>query len=152
MTRLYETVYILKTDLPEHGLDEALNKYQTLLQEQNAESITVQHRGKRRLAYEINKNREGIYIQMNYLGNPGTVEILEKYLRLDESVIRYLTTKTTTEAMTAVEIALPPEPPAPPKIGERGERPKPEVLIDKTIEKVEVVAEEVEEAVSAVEE
>jgi small subunit ribosomal protein S6 len=149
MTRLYETVYILKTDLPEHGLDEALNKYQTLLQEQNAESITVQHRGKRRLAYEINKNREGIYIQMNYLGNPGTVEILEKYLRLDESVIRYLTTKTTTEAMTAVEISLPPEPPAPPKIGDRSDRPKPEVLVDKTIDKPVVVDAEVAEVVEA---
>jgi small subunit ribosomal protein S6 len=139
MTRLYETIYILKTDLPEHGLDEALSKYQTLLQEQNAESITVQHRGKRRLAYEINKNREGIYIQMNYIAKPGTVEILEKFLRLDEAVIRFLTTKTTQETMTAVEIPLPPEPPAPPTIVDRSDRPKPEVLIVKPV--VEAVAE-----------
>lgn len=161
MPRLYETVYILKTDLPEHGLDEALNKYQTLLQEQEAESITVQHRGKRRLAYEINKNREGIYIQMNYVAKPGTVEILEKFLRLDEAVIRYLTTKTTTEAMIAVEIPLPPEPPAPPTIVDRsGDRPKPEVLINKpvveAVEAVEAVAvvelEELDESVAAAEE
>jgi small subunit ribosomal protein S6 len=144
MTRLYETIYILKTDLPEHGLDEALSKYQTLLQEQNAESITVQHRGKRRLAYEINKNREGIYIQMNYIAKPGTVEILEKFLRLDEAVIRFLTTKTTQETMTAVEIPLPPEPPAPPTIVDRSDRPKPEVLVNKPVVEAvtEVAAEE----------
>ena len=60
MQRFYETMYILKTDLPENGLDEALSRYQNILQEQQAESITVQHRGKRRLAYEINNHREGI--------------------------------------------------------------------------------------------
>lgn len=142
MQRFYETMYILKTDLPENGLDEALSRYQNILQEQQAESITVQHRGKRRLAYEINNHREGIYIQMNYLAKPGTVEILEKSLRLDEMVIRFLTTKTTPEAMNAVEISLPPEPPAPPTIVDRSERPRPELVSKPEVEEIEITATE----------
>jgi len=61
----------------EEQLEQAISKYQNLLREQGAEQIEIQHRGKRRLAYEINKQRDGIYIQMNYQG-PGTSSALRK--------------------------------------------------------------------------
>ena len=89
----YETMYILRPDLREEQIEQAVNKYQTFIQEQGAEQIEIQNRGKRRLAYEIGKQREGIYIQMNYQG-PGTVIApLERSMRLSEEVIRYLTIK-----------------------------------------------------------
>lgn len=97
MIRFYETMYILRPDLPEQIVDEAIARYQTFLQDQSAESITIQHRGKRRLAYEINRHREGVYVQMNYNAAPKTIEILEKAMRLDESVIRYMTVKPKSE-------------------------------------------------------
>ena len=50
-------------------------------------------RGKRRLAYNIGKHREGIYIQLNYSGDGKQVGPLEKAMRLSEDVIRYLTVK-----------------------------------------------------------
>ncbi|NJK33914.1 MAG: 30S ribosomal protein S6 [Oscillatoriales cyanobacterium SM2_2_1] len=89
--RPYETIYILRSDLGDQETDAAISKYQTLLQELEAESITIQHRGRRRLAYEIRKHREGIYIQMNYNAPATTVEAIEKMMRLSEEVIRYLT-------------------------------------------------------------
>lgn len=93
MQLIYETMYILRPDLGEEQTEEAINKYQNLIRDQGAEQINIQHRGKRRLAYEINKQRDGIYVQMNYKG-PGTlIAPLERAMRLSEEVIRYLTIK-----------------------------------------------------------
>ncbi len=93
MQLVYETMYILRSDLGEEQVEQAISKYQNLLREQGAEQIEIQHRGKRRLAYEINRQRDGIYVQMNYQG-PGTlVAPLERAMRLSEEVMRYLTIK-----------------------------------------------------------
>lgn len=93
MNFVYETMYILRSDLGEEQTDQAIEKYQGILQAQGAEQIETQHRGKRRLAYEINKQREGIYIQMNYKASGDCVAVLERAMRLSEDVIRYLTVK-----------------------------------------------------------
>lgn len=93
MQLVYETMYILRPDLGEEQVEQAINKYQNLIREQGAEQIEIQHRGKRRLAYEINRQRDGIYVQMNYQG-PGTlIAPLERAMRLSEEVMRYLTIK-----------------------------------------------------------
>lgn len=90
---VYETMYILRPDLTEEQAEQSIAKYQTILQDQGATNLEIQNRGKRRLAYEIQKQREGIYVQMNYQG-PGTqVAVLERAMRLSEDVIRYLTIK-----------------------------------------------------------
>ncbi|CAN1211628.1 Small ribosomal subunit protein bS6 [Tumidithrix helvetica PCC 7403] len=105
MKRLYETMYILRPDLNDQDTDAAIAKYQTILQNNGAEPITIQHRGKRRLAYDIKKHREGIYIQMNFSAEPRTVEEMEKVMRLGEEVIRYLTIKLDPEAIVDVALA-----------------------------------------------
>ncbi len=93
MQTVYETMYILRPDLGEEQVEQAVNKYQNLIREQGAEQLTIQHRGKRRLAYEINRQRDGIYIQMNYQGPPTLIAPLERAMRLSEEVMRYLTIK-----------------------------------------------------------
>lgn len=100
MPAAYETMYILRSDLAEEQVEQAIAKYQTFLQDQGAENIDIQHRGKRRLAYEIQRQREGVYIQMNYQA-PGTaIAPLERAMRLSEEVIRYLTIKQEIEEQT----------------------------------------------------
>jgi small subunit ribosomal protein S6 len=93
MTTIYETMYILRPDLGEEQVEQAVTKYQNLLREQGAEDIQIQNRGKRRLAYEIKKHRDGIYIQFNYIAPATVVAPLERAMRLSEEVIRYLTVK-----------------------------------------------------------
>lgn len=91
MNTLYETMYILRPDLGDEAVDQAISRYQDMLNESGAATLETQHRGKRRLAYEINRYREGIYIQMNYEA-PGTaIAPMERAMRLNEEVIRYLT-------------------------------------------------------------
>lgn len=93
MSDTYELMYILRSDLGEEQVDQAIAKYETLLRDQGAEDIQIQHRGKRRLAYEIEKQREGIYIQMNYRAPGRHVALIERAMRLSDEVIRYLTLK-----------------------------------------------------------
>lgn len=93
MQTVYETMYILRPDLGEEQVAQAINKYQNLIREQGVEQIEIQNRGKRRLAYEIQRQRDGIYIQMNYQGPGSLIAPLERAMRLSEEVIRYLTIK-----------------------------------------------------------
>ncbi|MEL6399228.1 MAG: 30S ribosomal protein S6 [Cyanobacteria bacterium J06626_4] len=90
---MYETMYILRPDIVEEVVDAEIARYQEILQEQGATILETQHRGKRRLAYEIQNHREGIYIQMNYQGLGHVVAPMERAMRLSENVIRYLTLK-----------------------------------------------------------
>ncbi len=90
---MYETMYILRPDLNDEIVDGLITKYQALLQEQGASILETQHRGKRRLAYDIDRHRDGIYIQMNYTGPGGAVAPLERAMRLSDDVIRFLTVK-----------------------------------------------------------
>ena len=50
-------------------------------------------RGKRRLAYQIAKHREGIYVQLSHQGDGQHIFKIEKAMRLSEDVIRYMTVK-----------------------------------------------------------
>ena len=97
MTTNYETMYILRPDLGEEQVEQAVTKYQNLLRDQGAEEIQIQNRGKRRLAYEIKKHRDGIYIQLNYSAPATAIAPFERAMRLSEEVIRYLTIKQDIE-------------------------------------------------------
>jgi small subunit ribosomal protein S6 len=93
MTTVYETMYILRPDLGDEQIVQQIAKYENLIRENGAENIEIQNRGKRRLAYEIKKHRDGVYVQMNYTG-PGTaIAVMERAMRLSEEVIRYMTVK-----------------------------------------------------------
>ena len=66
MSESYEMMYILRPDMSEDRVKQEVEKYRDLLTEYGAEEIEIQNRGKRRLAYPIQKHLDGIYIQMNY--------------------------------------------------------------------------------------
>ena len=89
----YETMYILRPDIPEEEVDNHLKKYSEILEKSETEVLDSQMRGKRRLAYPIAKHKEGIYVQLSHRGDGQQIAILEKAMRLSEDVIRYLTVK-----------------------------------------------------------
>ncbi|MEM6837812.1 MAG: 30S ribosomal protein S6 [Cyanobacteria bacterium P01_C01_bin.120] len=104
---MYETMYILRPDILEEVVDAEIASYQEILQNQGATILETQHRGKRRLAYEIQRHREGIYIQMNYQGPGNVVAPMERAMRLSENVIRYLTIKQPLTADFAADGEMP---------------------------------------------
>ncbi len=89
----YETMYILRPDIPEDEVEAHLEKYSEILSKAGVEILDNQMRGKRRLAYSIGKHKEGIYVQLSHKGDGKQVAVLEKAMRLSEDVIRYLTVK-----------------------------------------------------------
>lgn len=89
----YETMYILRPDIPEDEVETHLSKFSDIIVKAGGEVLDNQTRGKRRLAYPIAKHKEGIYVQLSHIGNGEHIAIFEKAMRLSEDIIRYLTVK-----------------------------------------------------------
>ena len=89
----YETMYILRPDIAEDEVTNHIEKYNKLLEEFGGTILDSQSRGKRRLAYQIAKHREGIYVQLSHQGDGQHISKIEKAMRLSEDVIRYMTVK-----------------------------------------------------------
>ena len=89
----YETMYILRPDIAEDEVTSHIDKYNKLLKDFGGTILDSQMRGKRRLAYQIAKNREGIYVQLSHQGDGQHIFKIEKAMRLSEDVIRYMTVK-----------------------------------------------------------
>ena len=89
----YETMYILRPDIAEDEVNNHNAKYNKLLEEFGGTILDSQMRGKRRLAYQIAKHREGIYVQLSHQGDGQHIFKIEKAMRLSEDVIRYMTVK-----------------------------------------------------------
>ena len=86
-------MYILRPDIAEDEVTNHINKYNKLLEDFGGKVLDSQMRGKRRLAYQIAKHREGIYVQLSHQGDGQHIFKIEKAMRLSEDVIRYMTVK-----------------------------------------------------------
>lgn len=89
--REYETTFIVQPEISEEGCLELLSRVDGVLERSGAERLLHDDQGKRRLAYEIRKFQKGRYVTTYYLDEGRSVEPLERVLRLEESVLRFLT-------------------------------------------------------------
>jgi small subunit ribosomal protein S6 len=87
----YETTFVLEPGLDENRVNEEIEKLTGWIKDLGGEVLEVQRWGKRRLAYEINRKRDGIYTLVLYQGGGPLVKEIERRLRLNESVMRMLT-------------------------------------------------------------
>lgn len=92
-SREYETIYILRPNTPNEGVAEVNTRIKGIIENMGGKILKVDNWGKRRLAYEVAKERKGIYLYWLYLAQPGVVEETERNLRMLDNVIRYLTVK-----------------------------------------------------------
>jgi small subunit ribosomal protein S6 len=99
-SREYETVYILRPNTPNEGVAEVNARIRGIIEGMGGKILKIDNWGKRRLAYEVAKERKGIYLYWQYLANPGVVEETERNLRMLDSVIRYLTIKVDEDVDT----------------------------------------------------
>ncbi|MBL1209564.1 MAG: 30S ribosomal protein S6 [Geminocystis sp. GBBB08] len=93
MSNTYEMMFILRPDLTHDQVNKQLHKYRDLLKQNGAQKVSIDIWGKRRLAYPILKFQDGIYVLTYYTGDGSQVAIIERDMRLSETVIRYLTKK-----------------------------------------------------------
>jgi len=87
----YETVYLLKPDLTEDMLLKVVEQYQGILVERGAKNILIENRGRRHLKYPIKRVKDGIYIQMNYEASGEIVGLIEKSMKINDNIVRYIT-------------------------------------------------------------
>jgi small subunit ribosomal protein S6 len=92
-SREYETIYILRPNTSNDGVADVNSRIKGIIENMGGKILKVDNWGKRRLAYEVAKERKGIYLYWLYLAQPGVVEETERNLRMLDSVIRYLTVK-----------------------------------------------------------
>ncbi|MBY9074148.1 30S ribosomal protein S6 [Nocardioides sp. WL0053] len=86
--RAYEVMVILDPDLEERTVAPSLDTYLNVVRKDGGSVEKVDVWGRRRLAYEINKNSEGIYAVVELQAEPATVKELDRQLSLNESVLR----------------------------------------------------------------
>jgi len=91
--REYETVFILRPDTNQDGIQSVNQRVRSVIDAKGGKILKLDNWGKRKLAYEIKKQLKGIYLYWQYLGNSGTVEEIERNLRMLDTVIRYYTVK-----------------------------------------------------------
>ncbi len=89
----YETIFIVKTDLGDEALAERVAWVTEILTSNGAEVINVEQWGKKRLAYQVKKQKHGIYVLMHYEGDPKVVPELERNFKLSEDILKHLTVK-----------------------------------------------------------
>jgi len=88
VTRQYETVYIFDSALEDTVIAEKIEKFHALLKAEG--EITLDHWGRRQLAYKIGRRDSGYYVVARFHCDPRTLPEYERALKLDEAVVRYL--------------------------------------------------------------
>lgn len=86
----YESTIIINPSLDEQGVKDLTKKFEDLLNNlgkvENIDNI-----GKRRLAYEINKQKEGVYVVYTFDAEPDSIVELERNYRITDNVMKFLT-------------------------------------------------------------
>ncbi|MCZ6906475.1 MAG: 30S ribosomal protein S6 [Deltaproteobacteria bacterium] len=93
---LYETIFIVRPDRGEE-VKEFTDKFKKIIQDLGAEVTEVEEWGLRELAYPILKQRKGYYVLMRHRATRGTVDELERHIKLNEGILRYLTVRLDEE-------------------------------------------------------
>ncbi len=86
--RAYEVMVILDPSLEERTIEPSLDKYLNVIRKDGGSVENVDVWGRRRLAYEVKKNAEGIYAVITLNAEPATVKEFDRQLTLNESVLR----------------------------------------------------------------
>ena len=88
---LYENVFIARQDISGAQADQLADTFTQLIAEQGGEVKKREYWGLRNLAYRMNKNRKGHYVLLNIDAPAAAIAELERTMRINEDVLRYLT-------------------------------------------------------------
>ncbi len=89
--REYETTFVIQPELSDEGVQAVCARVEAILEKQGAIQLFYDDMGRRRLAYSIRNFQKGHYLTLHYLDDGKVVTEVERVLRLDDSVLRYLT-------------------------------------------------------------
>ncbi len=91
--RIYEELFIVKPDAPDEEVDAFVEQVRSQLTTAGATVDKLEKWGKRRLAYKVDKYREGAYVLVQFSGGPELVKELERRLRVSDLVLKFITVR-----------------------------------------------------------
>jgi small subunit ribosomal protein S6 len=93
--RRYETIFIAHPDLPDDHIGELVERLSKIITDLKGVVVKVEKWGKRKLAYPIKKQQKGYYFLVDFVAEKTVVVELEKNMKFDDKVLKYLTVKKT---------------------------------------------------------
>ena len=91
--RIYEALFIIKPDVPEEEVDQRLEALKAQLIAGGATVDKLEKWGKRKLAYKVDKYREGLYVLTQFTAGSDAVKEFERRLRVSDIVLKFLTVR-----------------------------------------------------------
>jgi small subunit ribosomal protein S6 len=91
--RIYEELFIARPDATEEEIDGFVEQLTTTVTTTGGTVDKVEKWGKRRLAYRVEKHREGSYVLMQFSAGPESVKEFERRLRVSDLIIKFLTVR-----------------------------------------------------------
>ena len=89
----YEVIAIVKSDLPEDDITAIIERSQTIINDRKGIIAKLDKWGKRRLAYEINKQKDGFYFLIDFAGDGPIVAEIERNFKIDDRILKFMTVK-----------------------------------------------------------
>jgi small subunit ribosomal protein S6 len=99
--REYETIYILRPDIDADNAEKLGTRLADVVTREKGRLTKVEAWGRRRLAYDIGKQRRGVYMYLKYLGGGKVVAEIERNLRLTDGVLKYQTVLVRSDVEAA---------------------------------------------------
>ncbi len=112
---IYESIFIINPNLSDEETAGVIKKIQDVVTKQGGELVKFEDWGKKKLAYEVRKQKRGHYAFFQIKGTPAVVSELERTYKLTDSVIKFMTIRLEKELRT--------RPVKPPKPGAKKEEP-----------------------------
>ena len=101
-TREYETIYILRGDVDVESAEKVQARVADAIAHEHGKLVKVEAWGRRKLAYPVGKQRKGVYVYVKYVGGGGLVAEVERGLKLQDAVVKFMTVQSADQ----VDIAL----------------------------------------------
>jgi small subunit ribosomal protein S6 len=95
--REYETTYILRFDVDAEAAERVQARVSDAIEREHGKLVKVEAWGRRKLAYSLGKQRRGVYVYLKYVGGGGLVAEVERNLKLQDAVVKYMTVQTSDE-------------------------------------------------------
>lgn len=91
MKKYYECTFIVNPGLDDAQIEATIKQAEDTIVKNGGQMVNVDRIGRRRLAYPIMKKHNGFYVTMEFDAEGRAIERIERFLKLDENVMRYLT-------------------------------------------------------------
>jgi small subunit ribosomal protein S6 len=121
--RHYETLFIVTPDISEEDLKAVATKIKGVVTGMDGIVTSYDEQGRKKLAYSVKKQNKGYYVLMDYVGSADVVSEIERNMRLDDRVLKYLTVKLADQVDSE---SIEPEKSEPPEETESVETPEEE--------------------------